>query len=112
MAKVLFLSALILASGAACAQAPKSADVLPVEAHAHTAERSCLFADKRYTEGAIYRIDDYTLICVERDWGNMIAGFEAKRNAANPLVWEPITSKRIEARNMVTGMNKPAKRKP
>lgn len=59
----------------------------------------CKYEDKTYSEGAIRQVGKVGLICVQREWGihNM--------NDPVVLVWEPITSQRIETYRRATRLS-------
>lgn len=57
----------------------------------------CHYEDKAYSEGAILKVGNVPLVCVERDWG-------VNRLGERQPVWEPVVSKRLEAYRRATGL--------
>ena len=64
----------------------------------------CSYENKNYSEGAVYNVGKITLVCVERDWGVQSIDWNGTK-AARELLWEPITSKRLETYRKATGLS-------
>lgn len=57
----------------------------------------CRYEDKNYTEGAIRQVGNIALVCVDKPYGFKMEG-------KTQLVWEPVTSKRLESYRQITGL--------
>ena len=75
-----------------------------LEASHSTAAHSCKYEDKTYSEGAIKQVGKVALLCVRPSWGthNIRLAGQGDALAEVALVWEPLSSGRLEEYRVVT----------
>jgi len=82
-----------------------------VEAAHDSAVHSCKYEDKTFSEGAIRQVGRIGLVCVRPEWDIKrvrVVG-QGNANAEPSLVWEPLSSPRLEAYRGATHMPANAK---
>lgn len=56
-------------------------------------EQFCTYEDKKFTDGAVKKIDGIALVCM-KDHGVTVVSYSGAARPAKPLVWEPVNSPR------------------